>query len=170
LSGARYEGEWVEGNERGQGTIVWPNGDRYEGGWRDGKQHGYGIGVWANGARFEGVWREGKRDGFGTMIWPNGVSYEGDWVNGSETGHGIFETANGDRHEGDFIDGSGSTNRGAYISKSDLGIMYVTLPLGKMLSSRTQINMAEQMASHYKDAAINAESSVEACNFLQRRL
>ena len=161
LSAAIYEGNRVNGKEHGHGTMVWPNGDRYEGDWRDGKRYGHGIMIWASGAHYEGDWRDGNEHGHGTMIYPNGVSYEGDWVSGGETGHGIFITANGERHEGDFIDGNGSTSKGAYITKYDLGILY-------WKHSRNEGKIVEQTDPNYMDAAIDAEKYVEACNLFQR--
>jgi len=166
LNAARYEGDWVNGNERGQGTIVWPNGDHYEGAWRDGKQHGHGTGIWANGAHYEGDWRDGKRHGHGTMIWPNTLRYEGDWANGSATGHGIFIMANGDRHEGDFIDGNGSTTKGIYITWFILDA-HRNYPLGEAISYELYKQMGE-INPNYIDAAVDAEGYIEACDLLQR--
>ena len=57
-SGRRYEGEWQDGKQSGQGVYTWPNGERYEGGWQDGKRSGRGV-VWLPSGRvFDGAWAE----------------------------------------------------------------------------------------------------------------
>ena len=160
---AIYDGNWVNGKEHGHGTMVWPNGDRYEGDWRDGQRYGHGIMIWASGARYEGDWRDGDEHGYGTMMYPNGVSYEGNWVSGGETGHGIYITTNGERYAGDFIDGNGSTSKGVYITKHDLGILY-------WKHSRSERKMVEQTYSNYMDAAIDAEKNVEACKLFRKKV
>ena len=39
---------------------MWPDGKRYEGEWSNGKQHGNGTMVSNTGIRTEGKWQEGK--------------------------------------------------------------------------------------------------------------
>lgn len=167
--GSRYEGKWIEGKPVGRGTKVWPDGDRYEGDWQDGKRHGKGTMIWSAGAHYEGGWRDGKQHGTGTMRYPNGVSYQGDWVRGSETGHGIFITTEGERHEGDFIDVNGSTGKGAYITKSSLGILYWEA------RSKAASNQPDDKGAQRKEpdplttSVIDAEQLVELCDDLENQ-
>ena len=55
--GAKYEGEWKDGNRHGQGTHTWSDGSSYEREWKDDKKwngiqtnkKGEIIGKWVNG-------------------------------------------------------------------------------------------------------------------------
>ena len=40
--GGRYQGEWKEGLEEGNGKRLYPDGSMYEGQWSKGKRHGKG--------------------------------------------------------------------------------------------------------------------------------
>jgi hypothetical protein len=101
----QYEGDYVDGQRHGHGTMVWPDGKRYEGDWVDGKEHGHGTYVWANGNHYEGDYVDGQKHGHGTYVWANGDRYEGDFVEGTLQGRGIGVWGNGKRYEGDWVDG-----------------------------------------------------------------
>jgi hypothetical protein len=51
--GSRYEGEWMNEKQHGQGTYYFADGNKYTGGWVDDKKTGQGIHTWANGDRYE---------------------------------------------------------------------------------------------------------------------
>ena len=43
MDGSKYEGEWKEDKQHGQGIETCPDGISYEGSYVDGKKNGYGI-------------------------------------------------------------------------------------------------------------------------------
>ena len=54
--GATYEGEWLDGNFHGNGSLVFDDGSKYEGSWVEGKRQGFGIHTNPDGSRIEGEW------------------------------------------------------------------------------------------------------------------
>ena len=81
-SGARYEGEWKDGEINGQGTYYFSNGERYEGEWKDGERNGQGTYYFSNGNRYEGEWRNSRKHGQGTYYSANGNHSKQEWVDG----------------------------------------------------------------------------------------
>ena len=55
-----YEGEFKDGNQNGQGTLTWTNGDMYEGEFKDGKYDGQGTYTWPDGRKYVGEWLDGE--------------------------------------------------------------------------------------------------------------
>lgn len=43
IDGSRFEGNWVNNNQEGQGNEYLSNGATYTGNYKDGKKHLYGI-------------------------------------------------------------------------------------------------------------------------------
>ena len=41
--GEKYDGEWKDGNNHGQGVYTWPNGMKYDGEWKDSQANGRGL-------------------------------------------------------------------------------------------------------------------------------
>jgi hypothetical protein len=58
--GAKYVGEWKDGNFNGKGTFTFNNNPIYQGEWKDGKYNGYGI-LWENGVTKAGIWLNDER-------------------------------------------------------------------------------------------------------------
>ena len=57
-----------DGERRGQGKMMYANGDVYEGGWKDGEMSGYGKKIYAEGNKVEeGLWKGGKLHYSGTV-------------------------------------------------------------------------------------------------------
>ena len=117
-----YQGEIVNGEITGNGTLKYGNNDEYIGQLEKGQRHGKGklkfsdnnankqdyyVGDWVNdlkegqgvfkwtsGFIYEGKWRNDERL-HGTMIWPSGEKYEGHWRDGKRDGAGINYFADG---------------------------------------------------------------------------
>ncbi|MEL6356904.1 MAG: caspase family protein [Bacteroidota bacterium] len=102
--GARYHGEFKDGNLHGQGVLYYPDGGKYVGNWRSQMQQGKGRLTRADGTVYFGMWHEGQFHGEGEMKFINGNLVSGEWIHGQLTGHGTFLFANGDEYEGELFD------------------------------------------------------------------
>ena len=51
----------------GKDNLTWENGNKYEGQWLDGFEHGDGIYTWADGSCYVGIWNKDRKDGNGTL-------------------------------------------------------------------------------------------------------
>ena len=71
----KYEGDWVDGFQEGQGTETWKDGSVYTGGFKGGDKHGYGEYKWGDGAAFKGDWCQGEIHGQGEFLFKNGSRY-----------------------------------------------------------------------------------------------
>jgi len=132
----------VDGTRHGKGVRVWASGARYEGQWWQGEMHGFGIyvGAGVEGERYEGQFNSGIREGRGiasyghneggrfsdplgnscvswllvhchkladcnfTRLQDGGLGrsvYDGDWVGGLFHGAGTFTSADGRLYEGE---------------------------------------------------------------------
>ena len=78
-SGATYVGEYVLGNQHGQGTMTWANGDKYVGEFTFNYFTGQGTMTWTNGDKYVGEWKMNKRHGKGTFTRADGSVKEGIW-------------------------------------------------------------------------------------------
>lgn len=117
-----YEGEVnSSGEEHGQGTFVWDNGDKYVGRFAYRKFSGQGTYYYASGAKYVGQWSNDLKNGKGTMYFKNGNIYEGDWKDDKENGYGK-ETYAWGYYEGQWKDGDWYGNGKEYHNKS--GISY----------------------------------------------
>ncbi len=57
--------------------LEWPDGTRYEGEVLNGQMHGEGTIYWPDGTRFEGSFTNNMRDGEGRLIFPDGAEFTG---------------------------------------------------------------------------------------------
>ena len=62
---------------------------RYEGDWFEDQQHGDGIEKWTDGAVYEGKYVNGMKHGKGLFKWADGSSYTGDFYDNNIHGFGI---------------------------------------------------------------------------------
>ena len=75
-------GEHKDGEQHGQGTYTWTNGNKYVGEYKDGKKHGQGTYTYTDGRKYVGEFKNGN-------FW-NGTTYKIDgnifeeWVNGKK--------------------------------------------------------------------------------------
>jgi hypothetical protein len=114
-TGAKYQGQWLNGQRHGvgnlkspsgqcyprnlarqdRGTCKSPNEEVYEGTWIYDLQNGLGSMVWSDGSKYEGQWVKGKITGYGKMTYVNGDVFSGDWMDAVKQGKGTYEFADG---------------------------------------------------------------------------
>jgi hypothetical protein len=137
----RYVGQVRTGNQtrHGRGTLTWKKdpfkGDKYEGEWKDGKQSGQGVYTWADGTRYEGEWKDswmsgrfenGRRSGRGVLWLPDERTYDGAWA--------------GDRPlKGTAMEPDGALSRATFNGETYLGDGWYRaqrVPVGRIVSGR----------------------------------
>ena len=93
----RYEGEYVDDKEEGNGKLIYENGDYYIGQFKNGMRHGKGVHYYKNGniSRYEGELENDKYNGQGKLILGNGCYYIGPFKNGLIEGFGKHYYADG---------------------------------------------------------------------------
>jgi hypothetical protein len=108
-SGAKYAGEFKDGNRDGQGTYTDAKGDQYVGGFKKNKFHGQGTYTTTKGDKYIGEYLDGERNGQGTATFEFGGEYAGEWKDGKLNGKGMYAFAlgmpNSEKYVGDFKDG-----------------------------------------------------------------
>jgi len=104
-SGAKYIGDFRQGQLHGQGTLVFSDGRQYVGSWRDNYREGQGRLRFPNGDEYVGAFRKSDFNGQGKMTYANGDVYTGQWKNGFPHGQGELSYANRDRYAGEFVNG-----------------------------------------------------------------
>ena len=72
----------------GQGIYQWPSGARYQGQFKNGQRHGLGRYTHSDGSVYTGNYDMGKRHGQGTLVWSTGKKYSGAWNQGFQHGRG----------------------------------------------------------------------------------
>ncbi len=72
--GARYQGEWQNGQPNGKGKLFLENGDTYEGDWKDDQASGFGC--WVTSTKtYLGEWLNDVYHGQGEEKWQDGSSF-----------------------------------------------------------------------------------------------
>ncbi|MBI5916265.1 MAG: caspase family protein [Bacteroidetes bacterium] len=133
-SGAKYIGQFKDGEIHGIGTCYYTDGSTYRGEWAHRFQEGNGIKTLADGRTWEGIWKMGLpidtdgqpianlfpekepevqsgclagncENGEGTFAYPGGSKYEGQFKENKPNGQGTFTYTNGDRYAGNFQNG-----------------------------------------------------------------
>ncbi|MFK7808102.1 MAG: caspase family protein [Saprospiraceae bacterium] len=123
----------------GKGTYVYPSGAKYMGDFKDGEIHGVGICYYTDGSKYSGQWANRFPEGKGTKTYADGTKRQGEWLKGQpldesgevieltakgavaeddgtniqtgcikgdcENGEGIFAYADGSKYEGQFKKG-----------------------------------------------------------------
>lgn len=79
VSGDRYEGEWRDGTENGQGTFIWSDGDSYGGEWKKWEPNGVGTYTLSDGRKYEGEFKDGKQNGQGILTLLEASRWRCDW-------------------------------------------------------------------------------------------
>ena len=133
-SGAKYIGQFKNGEIHGIGTCYYSDGSTYRGEWAHRYPQGHGIKSLADGRSWEGEWKMGLpideegivienlfpepepiiqsgclegncEDGKGMYAYPDGSKYEGEFQNGKPHGEGVLTYPNEDYYWGFFKDG-----------------------------------------------------------------
>ena len=120
--GAKYIGEWKDGEPHGKGIAILSNGIKYDGEWKYGAKHGQGVFTWQEGTKYDGGWKDDKEHGQGTITWKSGKDagskYVGEWMNGIRNGQGTYTWSlgkfAGDKYVGEFKNDS-RNGQGMYI-------------------------------------------------------
>lgn len=100
-----FEGNWVDGEQSGEGKLIWKDGAVYEGEFKDGMRNGHGIETYASGSVYEGEFKDGMKNGYGISTYLDGDMYEGEFRDGNRNGHGKYTWSSGSVYEGEFKDG-----------------------------------------------------------------
>ncbi len=116
-SGAKYVGEFKDGEIHGVGVCYYTDGSKYSGEWEHRFPHGKGTMTFPDGSKFSGDWRKGKPvDQNGQIIAKNVVfsdplAYDGTDVQSGciqgdcTNGRGVFAYPDGSKYDGEFKDG-----------------------------------------------------------------
>ena len=124
----------------GKGTFVYPSGAKYVGDFANGEIHGIGVCYYTNGSKYSGQWNHRYPEGMGTKTYKSGAKRTGKWLKGQpvdedgnivefvtrgneegddgtdiqsgcldgdcENGKGVFAYADGSKYEGQFTNGN----------------------------------------------------------------
>ncbi|MEZ4932126.1 MAG: caspase family protein [Saprospiraceae bacterium] len=133
-SGAKYTGQFKDGEIHGIGTCYYTDGSTYKGEWSHRYPEGNGIKTLADGRSWEGTWKMGLpigtdgevietlfpdpepivqsgclegncEDGKGMYAYPDGTKYEGEFKDSKPNGEGVLTYPNEDFYFGYFKDG-----------------------------------------------------------------
>ncbi|MEM9835216.1 MAG: caspase family protein [Bacteroidota bacterium] len=102
VDGARYVGDFKNGQLEGMGILYYPDGSQYLGNWRNQLQQGKGRLNQADGTTYFGMWDKGNFHGQGEMTFASGNRLSCTWENGVSSGQGSFFFANGDVYQGEI--------------------------------------------------------------------
>ncbi|MEM1324041.1 MAG: caspase family protein [Bacteroidota bacterium] len=132
---AQMMAQCIKGDcQNGQGTFVYPSGAKYIGDFENGEINGVGICYYTDGSKYSGQWKDRYPDGKGTKTYANGHKRSGLWMKGQaidekgqlvevegaddgtdiqsgcisgdcENGEGVFAYADGSKYEGQFRGG-----------------------------------------------------------------
>ena len=69
--------------KNGKGSFVYPSGARYTGEFRNGEINGFGICTYSDGSKYEGNWYNRYPDGKGTKTYSDGSKRSGTWKKGA---------------------------------------------------------------------------------------
>lgn len=106
MDGARYVGDFKNGQLHGRGILYYPDGSKYLGNWHKQMQQGKGRLEQADGTVYFGMWDRGQFHGEGELTFANGNKLVCEFVVGNSSGVGKFYFANGDEYEGQILNNS----------------------------------------------------------------
>lgn len=102
-----YEGQWVNGDWNGFGSLTeMSTGNYYQGGFFDNMKHGLGVMKYCDGRVYDGVFMLDKLESKGKLTSTDGTKYWGQWSrNGAPHGRGKMEYTDGRVFDGEFNQG-----------------------------------------------------------------
>jgi hypothetical protein len=129
--GAKYFGEFKNGEITGEGACYYEDGSVYQGQWLRGEPNGTGVKIFPDGTRKEGKWRRGQLieeteisveefvrkgresnqtgcisgdciSGQGIYIYPSGAVYIGEFKSGEIHGIGVCYYSDGSKYQGEW--------------------------------------------------------------------
>lgn len=68
--------------KNGRGTYIFPSGAKYIGDFKDGEIHGVGVCYYTNGSKYSGEWKNRYPEGKGTKTYSDGTTRTGLWLKG----------------------------------------------------------------------------------------
>jgi hypothetical protein len=80
--------------KNGRGTFLFPSGAKYIGDFKNGETHGVGVCYYTNGSKYSGEWRNRYPEGKGTKTYADGTTRTGLWLKGKpvdESGNVLAE-------------------------------------------------------------------------------
>lgn len=156
LAAAGAGAQCIAGNcQNGQGTYVYPSGAKYIGNFRNGEIHGVGVCYYTDGSKYSGEWKSRYPDGKGTKTYSDGTKRTGMWKKGKpvddqgniqeeyiagkkeeqqddgtniqsgclsgdcKNGTGVFAYPDGSKYEGAFQNGKFEGNGTFYFANND---------------------------------------------------
>lgn len=88
--GITYDGEYLDGEANGFGTMVFPKIGTYTGYFVNGKREGLGTFKWDVGDKYTGLWNSDKMHGNGTYTFADGYAIRGVWANNKIAAEAIY--------------------------------------------------------------------------------
>lgn len=116
-SGAKYIGDFKDGEIHGIGTCYYTDGSKYQGEWKHRYPQGKGIKTYADGYKYSGLWMKGKPvDEKGQLLEEyaitdkeednDGTDIQSGCIAGDcENGLGTFAYPDGSKYDGQFVNG-----------------------------------------------------------------
>jgi tetratricopeptide (TPR) repeat protein len=111
-SNGRYEGNWANGKENGEGSFYFDNGDKYSGSFVNGDCNGQGTYYLKSGDRRTGTWGNWKMNGQGAYYYINGDKFTGTFIDSKLYGTGTFTDKEGNNYPCIEANGVINVNRG----------------------------------------------------------
>jgi hypothetical protein len=100
-----YDGTFVDNRPHGKGTITYGSGDTYTGDVANCLRSGTGTIVFKKGGTYIGEFVNDDRHGVGEVVFPSGAKYIGEFANNEYHGRGTIEYVDGNRYTGNFANG-----------------------------------------------------------------
>ncbi|HND88673.1 MAG TPA: hypothetical protein PK971_10105, partial [Saprospiraceae bacterium] len=131
-SGAKYVGEFRNGEINGVGVCYYTNGSKYSGEWRDRFPEGKGTKTYSDGTKRTGSWKKGKPvDERGNILeeyivknkeeqQDDGTNIQSGCLSGDcKSGMGVFAYPDGSKYEGLFLDSKFDGQGTFYFANND---------------------------------------------------
>jgi len=101
-----YEGEFLNNEHDGKGTLIFPDGARYVGNFSKNEMQGKGCFTRPDGSYLDGDWVDSKPEGKIKSVLKNGTILIGDYKNGIPEGYGEESYINGSKYSGMWKQGN----------------------------------------------------------------